>query len=260
MKISVKIFPWDDPVVFDSGNWNLLKGDVVIINVDSGVESGVVEKVGVETKEEASSIARKATSVDLEVIEKNKEKGEKAVKVCRELTNERKLAMKIVSARFSFDGGKIVFSFIAEKRVDFRDLVKSLSKKFQRSIRLQQIGSRDEARGKKGFGVCGRELCCIKFSGNLKSVTTEDARVQQMGQRGSERLSGLCGRLKCCLGFESEQYKDSLSKMPSIGKRFIVEDKEARVVELDVLANKVLIEFENKNKKKIHISELGKCL
>ncbi|MEA2098123.1 MAG: regulatory iron-sulfur-containing complex subunit RicT [Patescibacteria group bacterium] len=260
MKISVKVFPWDDSVIFDSGNWSLLEGDIVIVNVNSGVENGIVEKINVESKEEVSTIVRKATSVDFEVIEKNKEKGEKAVKVCKKLTNERKLAMKIVSARFSFDGGKIVFSFIAERRVDFRDLVKSLSKKFQRSIRLQQIGSRDEARGKMGFGICGRELCCIKFSGNLKSVTTEDAKVQQMGQRGSERLSGLCGRLKCCLGFESEQYKDSLSKMPNIGKKFIVENKKVKVVELDVLANKVLVEFESKNKKKVHISELGKCL
>lgn len=256
MKISAKIFPWDKPLVFDSGSWNLAVGDVIIVNIDSVTESGAVEKINIESKEKALNIARKATSIDLEIIEKNKKKGEDAVKVCKNLVNERELAMKIVNARFSFDGGRITFSFIAEKRVDFRDLVKSLSKKFQRSVRLQQIGSRDEAREKKGFGVCGRELCCIKFSGNLKSVTTEDARVQQMGQRGSERLSGLCGRLKCCLGFESEQYRENLLKMPKIGKKFIIEGKEGRVVELDVLANKVVIEFENKNKKKVHISEL----
>jgi cell fate regulator YaaT (PSP1 superfamily) len=256
MKISAKIFPWDDPLVFDSGSWNLVAGDVIIVNVDSGIESGIVEKINIESKEEVPNIARKATSIDLEIIEKNKKKSEDAVKICRNSVNERKLAMKIVNARFSFDGGRITFLFIAEKRVDFRDLVKSLSKKFQRSIRLQQIGSRDEARGKGGFGVCGRELCCIKFSGNLKSVTTEDAKVQQMGQRGSERLSGLCGRLKCCLGFESEQYRENLLKMPKFGNKFIIEGKEGRVVELDVLANKVIIEFENKSKKKIHISEL----
>ena len=242
--------------MFDSGSWSLEVGDVIIVNVDSGIESGVVEKIDIESKEEVPNIARKATSIDLEVIEKNKKKNEDAVKICRNLVNEKKLAMKIVNARFSFDGGRVIFSFIAEKRVDFRDLVKSLSKKFQRSIRLQQIGSRDEARGRGGFGVCGRELCCIKFSGNLKSVITEDAKVQQMGQRGSERLSGLCGRLKCCLGFESEQYRKSLLKMPKIGKKFTIEGKEVKITELDVLAEKVTVEFENKNKKKVHISEL----
>ena len=256
MKISAKIFPWDNPLVFDSGSWNLAVGDVIIVNVDSGIESGVVEKINIESKEKVLNIARKATSIDLETIEKNKKKSEDAVKICRNLVNERKLAMKIVNACFSFDGGRIIFSFIAEKRVDFRDLVKNLSKKFQRSIRLQQIGSRDEVRGKGGFGVCGRELCCIKFSGNLKSVTTEDAKVQQMGQRGSERLSGLCGRLKCCLGFESEQYRKNLLKMPKLGKEFMIEGKEGRIVELDVLANKVIVEFKDKNKKKVHISEL----
>ena len=256
MKISAKILPWDNPLVFDSGSWDLAVGDIIIVNVDSGIESGVVEKINIESKEEVSNIARKATIIDLETIEKNRKKGEDAVKICRNLVNERKLAMKIVNARFSFDGGRITFSFIAEKRVDFRDLVKNLSKKFQRSIRLQQIGSRDEARGKGGFGICGRELCCIKFSGNLKSVTTEDAKAQQMGQRGSERLSGLCGRLKCCLGFESEQYRKNLLKMPKLGEKFIIEGKEGRIVELDVLENKVIVEFKDKNKKKVHISEL----
>ncbi|MCK4592300.1 stage 0 sporulation protein [Candidatus Parcubacteria bacterium] len=256
MKISAKILPWDNPLVFDSGSWDLAVGDIIIVNVDSGIESGVVEKINIESKEEVPNIARKATIIDLETIEKNKKKSEDAVKICRNLVNERKLAMKIVNARFSFDGGRITFSFIAEKRVDFRDLVKNLSKKFQRSIRLQQIGSRDEARGKGGFGICGRELCCIKFSGNLKSVTTEDAKVQQMGQRGSERLSGLCGRLKCCLGFESEQYRKNLLKMPKLGEKFMIEGKEGRIVELDVLENKVIVEFKDKNKKKVHISEL----
>ncbi len=256
MKISAKIFPWDDPLVFDSGNWSLEVGDVVIVNIDSGTESGVVEKINIKDEEKVLNITRKATLVDLEIIEKNKKKSEDAVSICRGLVNKKKLEMKIVNARFSFDGGRIIFSFIAERRVDFRDLVKNLSKQFQRSIRLQQIGSRDEARGKGGFSVCGRELCCIKFSGNLKSVTTEDAKVQQMGQRGSERLSGLCGRLKCCLGFESEQYRKNLAKMPKVGESFIIEDKKGKVVELDVLITEVVVEFEDKSKKKVHIREL----
>jgi len=213
MKISVKISPLDNPRVCDSGNWNVEVNDIVIINTDSGLESAKVEKINVGAKEECPKIIRKATSIDIETIQKNNQKNEEAVKVCRKLVKECKLFMKIVSAHFSFDGGKIVFLFTAEKRVDFRNLVKMLSKKFQRSIRLQQVGTRDEARESGGFGVCGKELCCIKFSGNLRSITTEDARAQQMGQRGSDRISGLCGRLKCCLGFEAEQYRKESEKM-----------------------------------------------
>lgn len=256
MKIGVKIFPWDNLTVFDSGDYSLKVGDIVIINNDSSVENGVVEKININCKENVSEIIRKAINVDFETIEKNDKKSRDAIRVCKAFVSEKALIMKIVNARFSFDGGRITFAFIAERRIDFRDLVKSLSKKFQRSIRLQQIGSRDEARSKGGFSVCGRELCCVKFSGNLKSVTTEDAKVQQMGQRGSDRLSGMCGRLKCCLGFESEQYRENLKKMPNIGNKFIVEEKEVRVVELDVLSSKVVVEFENRNRKKVHISEL----
>lgn len=212
MKISVKIFPLDNSRVCDSGNWKIEVGDTVIINTETGLESARIEKIDIEAKGECSKIIRKATSIDFETIEKNSQKNEGAVETCRNLVKELKLSMKIIGAHFSFDGGKVVFFFTAEKRVDFRELVKTLSKCFQRSIRLQQVGSRDEARGRGGFGVCGRELCCIKFSGSLKSITTADARAQKMGQRGSDRISGLCGRLKCCLGFESDQYKRTLEE------------------------------------------------
>ena len=210
MKISVKIFPLDNPQVYDSGNWNIEVGDVVIISTDFGLESAEVKEINVDVKKECSKIVRKATLIDVETIEKNKQKIKEAMDVCKNLVKECGLFMKIVGVHFSFDGGKIVFLFTAEKRVDFRNLVRILSKRFQKSIRLQQVGSRDEAKGRGGFGVCGRELCCVNFLGSLKSVTTEDARVQQIGQRGSDRISGLCGRLKCCLGFEAEQYREDL--------------------------------------------------
>lgn len=213
MKISVKIFPLDNPRIYDSGNWNVKVGDIVVVNTDYGIESAEVKKINIGAKEECLKIVRKATSIDIETIEKNERKSREAIDVCKKLVKECKLSMKIVGAHLGFDGGKIVFLFIAEKRVNFRDLVRILSKRFQKSIRLQQVGSRDEARENGGFGVCGRELCCVKFLENIKSVTTEDARVQQMRQRGSDRISGICGRLKCCLGFEAEQYRENLKNI-----------------------------------------------
>ncbi len=256
MKIRIKIFPWDGINIYDSGNWSIKKGDSVVVNIDSGLECGYVEAINIQSEEEVPKIIRKATSVDIETVARNKEKTKEVVDVCKALAKEKELPMKIVDAHFSFDGGKIIFSFIAEKRVDFRDLVKILSKKFQRSIRLQQIGSRDEARKKGGFGVCGRELCCIKFSGNLKSVTTDDARVQQMGQRGSERLSGLCGRLKCCLGFESSWYREVLGRMPDIGAEIIIGGKKGKVKERYIPQEELTVEFGDGSRKKAHLSEL----
>ncbi|MFA6096883.1 MAG: regulatory iron-sulfur-containing complex subunit RicT [Candidatus Paceibacterota bacterium] len=257
MKIKVKIFPWESPMVCDSGNWGLDVGDSVVLNLESGSEAGRVEEVNVkDDSPEIPKIVRKATSVDVETLNRNREKAKEAINVCKNLVKEKALPMKIVDAHFSFDGGKIVFSFIAEKRVDFRDLVKILSKNFQRSIRLQQIGSRDEARGKGGFGACGRELCCIKFSGSLKSVTTDDARVQQMGQRGSERLSGLCGRLKCCLGFESDVYRKALAKMPDLGTEIIVEGKKAIVKDRHILEEEVTAMFDDKSAKRVPLGKI----
>jgi len=257
MKIKVKIFPWEGPMVCDSGNWGLEVGDSVVLNLESSAEAGRVEEVNVkDDSSEIPKITRKATSVDIETISRNKEKAKEAINVCKNLVKERALPMKIVDVHFSFDGGKIIFSFIAEKRVDFRDLVKILSKNFQRSIRLQQVGSRDEARGKGGFGACGRELCCIKFSGSLKSVTTDDARVQQMGQRGSERLSGLCGRLKCCLGFESDVYRKALAKMPDLGTEVMLDGKKGIVKERHILEEEITAIFEDKSEKRFSLNRI----
>ena len=137
MKISVKIFPLDNPRIYDSGNWSVEVGDVVIISTDFGLESAEVKELNVSTKEECLKIIRKATLIDLETIEKNKRKNKEAISLCKNLIKECKLSMKIVGVHFSFDGGKIVFLFIAEKRVDFRDLVRTLSKRFQKSIIIE---------------------------------------------------------------------------------------------------------------------------
>jgi cell fate regulator YaaT (PSP1 superfamily) len=258
MIVILKIFPWGESVRYDSGRWSLQTGDMVIVNADSGTEIATIEKIDVEakTKKELPGIIRKATSVDLETAENNKKKYVKIMKTCRDLVREKKLPMKIVNVHLSFDGGKIAFAFIADSRVDFRDLVKSLSRNFQRSVRLHQIGSRDEAKGIGGFGICGCQLCCVKFLKDIPSITTEDARVQQMGHRGSERISGLCGRLKCCLGFETEQYRELLKSMPNIGKVVKVDGKKCVVTEINPLSQRVTIKFENENKKRVSVKDL----
>ncbi len=258
MIVDLKIFPWNGSVMYDSGNWGLQVGDMVIVSADSETEIATVEKINVETKtkEEIPKVVRKATSVDLKAVEKNNQKCVEIIKTCRDLVRENGLPMKIVDVHLSFGGGKITFSFIAESRVDFRELVKSLSRNFQRSVRLHQIGSRDEAKKRGGFGICGCQLCCTKFLKDLPSVTTEDARVQQMEHRGSERISGLCGRLKCCLGFESDHYRELLKNMPNIGKAVKVDGKKCVVIKMDVLSQEVVVKFEDENKRKVSIKDL----
>lgn len=259
MNISVKIFSWEEPCVFDTNGWEVEKGDMAIVNFDSGVDNALVLGTNAAIKDknkEIPKIVRKANTSDLEICERNREKEIEAVRMCRQMARKRGLLMKVVDSHFSFDGSKVTFSFIAEKRVDFRELVKDLSKQFQRSIRLQQIGSRDEAKGKGGFGACGRSLCCAKFSGSLQSVTIEDARMQQMGQRGSDRLSGLCDRLRCCLAFESEQYKKELERFPQDRQEVKWEGKKGIVTDRNIMLRQVTVEFEDKSKKKLTLDEI----
>lgn len=258
MNINAKIFSWDDACVFDTNGWDVEVGDTVILNFDSGIDNAEVLKINVKPHEdkEVTRIIRKANTSDLEICERNREKEAEAVKLCRDMVKKRNLSMKIVDAHFSFDGGKVTFSFIAEKRVDFRELVKDLSKQFQRSIRLQQIGSRDEAKGKGGFGACGRRLCCMNFSGALQSVTIEDARLQQMGQRGSDRLSGLCDRLRCCLAFESDQYREQLEALPLDRQEVKWENKKGIVVDKNIMLRQVTVEFADRSKKKLSLDDI----
>src|SRR4030042_664359 len=156
------------------------------------------------------------------------------------------LPMKIIDASYSLDGGGITYAFTSDGRVDFRSLVKKLSKKLQRSIRLHQIGARDESRQGGGFGICGRELCCVRFKSNLPSITSEMAKVQQIAHRGSERISGVCGRLMCCLAFEEEQYRKLAEQFPKHGEEVIYKRKPAVVKEINLMSGKVGIELEDK--------------
>jgi cell fate regulator YaaT (PSP1 superfamily) len=139
------------------------------------------------------------------------------------------------------DGSNAVILFTADERVDFRELVKILSKIFRRSVRMHQVGSRDEARKLGGCGVCGRDLCCLRFPGNLPSISIDMARVQQIAHRGSDRISGVCGRLMCCLSYETEQYKQMLVGMPEVHSNVQTKDGRGEVIELNALTGDIKI-------------------
>jgi len=165
--------------------------------------------------------------------------------LCRQEAKEKELSMKLTDARISLDEKRVIFVFTAEGRVDFRKLVRDLSVKIQKNIRMQQIGSRDEARKLGGYGICGKKLCCVEFAKNIPSITTDMARIQKISYRGAEKLSGLCGRLKCCLSYEAEQYKEMLQGMPEMYS--IVKTKEVKgtVVELNAIKQEIRIKTED---------------
>ncbi len=251
--VFLKIHNWENPIKASS-SYPLSEGDVVIVESSNGIEAGIIEKDPSNEKENQVAeqrdgnprVLRKANLSDLKVLKDHRKKEQEILDMCRLEVKKTELPMKVMEANLSFDGGSITFAFIADGRIDFRDLVKKLAKKLQRSIRLHQIGARDESRACGGYGICGRELCCRKFKGNLPSITSEMAKVQHIAHRGSERISGICGRLMCCLAYEASQYKEMISEYPAVGSAIKTQDGSGVVKNVNILSDEIKVELENK--------------
>jgi cell fate regulator YaaT (PSP1 superfamily) len=172
---------------------------------------------------------------------------------------EHQLDMKLVDTEWQFDGNKIIFYFTAEKRVDFRQLVKDLAAIFKTRIELKQIGVRDEARRLGGFGRCGYRLCCATFLNEFEPVTLRAAKEQKLSLNPSQ-ISGICGRLMCCLMYERVFYKEQSKKFPKEGKEYIsIEGREERVSGLDMFNEMVELQSREGFKRKISLEEFNKA-
>jgi len=163
----------------------------------------------------------------------NKHKEDEAFAVCEKKIAEHGLKMKLVDVEYQFDGNKICFYFTADKRIDFRALVKDLAAEYRTRIELRHIGVRDEARRLGGIGVCGRSLCCKTFLNQFEPITSQMARDQNLSLSPS-KISGLCGRLMCCLAFEEDFYKLQLDIFPGVGAVLEREGKRFTVVKVDL--------------------------
>ncbi|MFH1598327.1 MAG: regulatory iron-sulfur-containing complex subunit RicT [Patescibacteria group bacterium] len=267
-KAFVRMHFWDQPQLYDGGRFDLKTGDRVIIKADSGLELGEVTQLAVETDkkdgddqpEPVNSVVRKVTTEDLAKLEQHNEQKEEVLDKCRHLIKKHNLPMNLVDCEFSFDGGRIVFTFTADSRVDFRNLVKDLSHIFQKSIRLQQIGIRDETKRLGDIGVCGRPMCCRKFLDNLGNVSSDLARAQQVAHRGSERISGSCGRLMCCLAYEEELYKTCSKDLPQLGSIIKTKQGKGEVVAWNILKHSVDVRIEDNSYIEVEIPGSEQCL
>jgi cell fate regulator YaaT (PSP1 superfamily) len=195
---------------FLPGGQNLKVNDNVIVETARGVEFGsVILPLRAVPEEELvmplKEVLRKATSQDEEQYHSNAEKEKEAFQICLTKIAVHKLPMKLIDVEYTFDGNKIIFSFTAEGRVDFRELVKDLAAVFRTRIELRQIGVRDEAKMLGGLGSCGRELCCASFLGDFEPVSIRMAKDQNLSLNPT-KISGICGRLMCCLKYENDCY------------------------------------------------------
>ncbi len=187
------------------------KGDFVIIEftqgtIDYGRIYRFVETKGIFPHTISGKISRKLTDRDIAVIHENLAKKKEAFDICVEKIKFHNLPMKLIDVEYSFDRTKITFYYWAEGRVDFRKLVRDLAKIFNCRIEMKQIGLRDEAKIKGGYGICGRPLCCHNFLKKFDSITMRMVKNQKL-PLDLNKITGLCGRLLCCLKYEEEFYK-----------------------------------------------------
>ena len=186
------------------------EGQYVIVDTSEGQEYGQVARAPKTVTDHKHvnfyKVNRIATPEDGLKFKENVEKEKEAYKICLQKINEKKLEMKLVEADYTFDRSKIIFYFTAEKRVDFRDLVKDLAYALKTRIDMRQIGVRDEAKMLGGYGCCGRELCCVTHLRDFIPVTIKMAKEQNLPLNPA-KISGMCGRLMCCLSYEHEMYR-----------------------------------------------------
>lgn len=267
--VEVQFVPWDRTYYFDPLDFVLQVKDKVIVKTELGTEIGEVialqdisEKElleirrkktegddfsgAEETEKEQTSflkpIVRLATASDIQKLPGLKDKKE-ALDFIKQIKDRLGLPMKFIDVHFAYDNSRLTFAFIADGRVDFREMVKELTRHFGRTIRLQQIGIRDEAKIMGDIGHCGKGLCCRGHLDKLESITSEMAEMQQCSHRGSDRISGVCGRLMCCLAYEQQGYEEAAKKMPKIGARVNVDGKRGEVVGHHVLKQSVDVAF-----------------
>jgi len=220
-------------------------GDVVATEASPGHDIGIVtltgELVRVQIKRKKGSmnletypkIYRKATQKDIDLWQSLRQKEGEVQKRSREIAMGLKLKMKISDVEFQGDGGKAIFYYTAEERVDFRQLIKEFARAFSTRIEMKQVGFRQEAARLGGIGSCGRELCCSTWLTDFRSVNTAAARYQQLSLN-PQKLAGQCGKLKCCLNFELDAYMEALRVFPKMEVKLKTEKGIALCQKIDI--------------------------
>lgn len=235
------------------------KGEMVTIEGISGFDVGEISLCGEmarlqlkkkgmdEFNPEMKRIMRRATEKDLETMAQNKAREKDAVIRARAITRQLRLDMKMSEVEFQADGRKATFYYIADDRVDFRELIKILASEFKVKVEMRQIGARQEAGKVGGIGSCGRELCCSTWLTDFKSVNTTAARYQNLSINQT-KLSGQCGRLKCCLNYELDTYLDALQHFPDNADTLQVAKGTAILIKKDIFRNLMWYVLQDSNK------------
>lgn len=236
---------------FDPLNIEFKEGDGVIVETVRGLEFARISQQNTNVPDEEikvplKPVVRKATKEDEQRAKENFEKKAGAMKICQKHIDKHGLQMKLVDAEYTFDRSKIIFSFTADGRVDFRELVKDLAGEMRMRIELRQIYERDDIKLRGAMGVCGRECCCISYLSDYEKSTVKMAKNQNLSLNPT-KVSGMCGKLMCCLKYENDFYAQINKVMPKIGSIVKLQDGTARVEEVDVLKERIKVTLEKED-------------
>jgi cell fate regulator YaaT (PSP1 superfamily) len=226
------------------------RGQQVVLRTDRGQEAGDVlceatpQAVALIAEPTRGQVMRVMTPEDHAQLEKVRAGEAQEFDTCKRFVAQRKLQMELVDVEHLFGGERIVFYFLAEKRVDFRELVKDLAREYRTRIEMRQIGVRDEAKLLADYGDCGKPVCCNTHMTVMPPVSMRMAKLQK-STLDPTKISGRCGRLKCCLRFEQDVYEEFQKELPPPGSRVVTAKGQGRVLAQEILARKVLVEFED---------------
>ena len=235
------------------------KGDFVIVLTERGEQFGKVVTDVIEVDEgklnnPLKDVVRVATLDDVSVNNGNISDAKRALVDARRFVSELNLDMQILSACFTFDRKQLVFNFLSDERVDFRELARKLAGVYKTRIELRQIGIRDKAKAVGGYGQCGRKLCCSSFLNDINSVSINMAKNQNLALN-PQKINGVCGRLMCCLAYENECYFDYKKGLPKVGSRVSVSDDEGKVISVDIFARTYRVETDDSKVIEVNLNE-----
>ncbi len=228
----------------------LSKGDMVIFENDNSLMSGTVIKEKYSEKKNnlvlpLNKILRKVDKKDIKLINDNQKEADKALGLAKKYAKELELDMNFVDCYYTYDQSQLVFSFLSENRVDFRELAKKLASKYKTRIELRQIGVRDKSKKIGGLGPCGLFLCCNSFLTDFNSVSINMAKNQMLALNPT-KINGSCGRLLCCLAYENDTYSYLKKDMPKVGMMADTPEGMGKVVSIDVFKKTYKVDLKEK--------------
>jgi len=246
----------------DPNDLKIELGMYAVVQAERGEDYGqVVRRAKPEDHDpdgENPKILRLGTEYDHDRMIFNRQKEDETFDECLKFIAKHALNMNLVDVEYQFDCNKITFYFTAEKRVDFRELVKDLAATYRTRIELRQIGVRDETKRLDGYGICGRRQCCSGWLPEFSTITTQMARSQNLAMN-PQKLSGNCGRLLCCLKYEMEFYEEVSPLYPPLGARCKTKQGAGKVIKVDIFKEKVHILLDENGELIMSLAELKKA-